>query len=117
MILHFTILLAFQLIGEAISRLVLPFAPGPVIGMALFVCALALMPQLAEDMRKTVTAFLSHLALFFVPAGVGVITQLSVIGSDALAIGVALVLSTLAAIVVGALVFAGVSKLVGGAND
>ena len=117
MILHFTILLIFQLIGEAISRLALPFAPGPVIGMALFVAALALMPKLAEEMRATVTGFLGHLALFFVPAGVGVITQLPALGADAVAIAAALVASTLAAIAVGALVFAGAAKLVGGADD
>lgn len=117
MILHFTILLALQLIGEAISRILLPFAPGPVIGLALFVIALALLPRLAEEMRNTVNGFLRHLSLFFVPAGVGVITQLNVIGADALAIGAALVASTLAAIIVGALVFAGVARLTGAGDD
>ena len=117
MILHFTILLVFQLIGEAISRLVLPFAPGPVIGLALFVLALAALPKLAEEMRDTVNGFLRHLSLFFVPAGVGVITQLSVIGADALAIGAALIASTLAAIIVGALVFTGVSRLIGAGDE
>ncbi len=42
MILHFAILLAFQLLGEAVSRTLLPFAPGPVIGFALLVLALAI---------------------------------------------------------------------------
>ncbi|MEM7271099.1 MAG: CidA/LrgA family protein [Pseudomonadota bacterium] len=114
MIFHFAILLGFQLIGEVASRLLLPVAPGPVIGMALLFAALFASRKLAEAMRPTVDGFLGHLSLFFVPAGVGVVTQLSLIREEALAIGAALVLSTAAAILVGALTFAALTK---GASD
>ena len=114
MILHFAILLSFQLAGEVISRLAFPSAPGPVIGLALLVLTLALFPKLAEELRATVNGFLAHLSLFFVPAGVGIVTQLPQIGADGLAIFAAIIVSTAAAITVGALTFAGVSRLIGG---
>ena len=116
MILHFAILLSFQLAGEAISRLAFPSAPGPVIGLALLVLALAVLPKLAEELRETVNGFLAHLSLFFVPAGVGVVTQLPQIGADGMAIFAAILISTAAAIAVGALTFAGVSRLTGGGH-
>lgn len=117
MILHFAILLSFQLAGEVVSRLAFPSAPGPVIGLALLVAALAMFPKLAEELRATVNGFLAHLSLFFVPAGVGIVTQLPQIGADGLAIFAAILVSTAAAITVGALTFAGVSRLMGGADD
>lgn len=117
MILHFAILLSFQLAGEVLSRLLFPTAPGPVIGLALLVIALALVPKLAEELRATVNGFLAHLSLFFVPAGVGVVTQLPQIGADGLAIFAAILISTTAAIAVGALTFAGVARLTGGRDD
>lgn len=117
MILHFAILLSFQLVGEVISRLAFPSAPGPVIGLALLVVTLAAFPKLAEALRVTVNGFLAHLSLFFVPAGVGVVTQLPQIGADSLAIFAAVLISTAAAIAVGALTFAGVSRLTGGGDD
>ncbi len=117
MILHFAILLSFQLAGEVISRLAFPSAPGPVIGLALLVLTLALFPKLADELRQTVNGFLAHLSLFFVPAGVGVVTQLPQIGADGLAIFAAVLVSTASAITVGALTFAGVSRLIGGGDE
>ena len=117
MILHFAVLLGFQLAGEAVSRLLFPIIPGPVLGLALLVAALALRPRLADELRETVSGFLSHLSLFFVPAGVGVVTQFSLIGADGFAIVVAVLASTVAAIAVGALTFAAIARATGDADD
>ena len=117
MILHFAILLSSQLAGEAISRLAFPSAPGPVIGLALLVLALVLLPKLAEELRETVNGFLAHLSLFFVPAGVGVVTQLPQIGTDGAVIFAAIIISTATAIAVGALTFAVVSRPIGGGDE
>ena len=89
MILHFAILLSFQLAGEVISRLAFPSAPGPVIGLALLVLTLALFPKLAEELRAKVNGFLAHLSVFFVPAGAGIVSQLPQIGANGLAIFIA----------------------------
>lgn len=117
MILHITVLLAFQLMGEVISRALLPALPGPVLGMVLLLAALLALPRLAETIRPTANGLLGHLSLLFVPAGVGVVGHLDLIAAHGLALVSALVLSTVLAIVVGALVFVGVARLMGQADD
>lgn len=87
-------LLVFQLLGEALSfGLRLP-VPGPVIGLALLLLALWLRPAWLEALRPTALGLLQHLSLLFVSAGVGVMLHLRRLGDEALAIGIALVLST-----------------------
>lgn len=111
MILHLTTLLAFQLTGELISRgLHLPI-PGPVIGMALILAAFLASPRLAAAILPTAQGLLAHLSLLFVPAGVGVTRHLSRLGEDGPAIAAALVVSTIAAIALGALTFKLVARL------
>ena len=116
MILHFAILLMFQLAGEIVSRLWAPSVPGPVVGLALFAAALIVVPRLLAAVRPTVTEFLRHLSLLFVPAGVGVVVQLDRIRAEAVAIGAALVISTAVGIAVGALAFRAVARLTGAGN-
>lgn len=111
------IILSFQLVGEVASRgLGLP-VPGPVIGLLLLVAACAIRPALAEKLRPVVQMLLSHLSLFFVPAGVGVVAQLGVLRDNAVALGMAILLSTLAAIIAGALAFRVVAYLTGVDDD
>lgn len=99
-----TILLVFQLVGEAISHgLGLPI-PGPVIGFILLLVALLLRRGVPEELRTTATGMLQHLSLMFVPAGVGVMVHLSRIRDEWLPITVALILSTLLTIACTALV-------------
>ena len=117
MILHLTILLAFQLAGEAISRgLSLPL-PGPVIGMAMLFLLLAARPALADRIRPTTTVLLAHLSLLFVPAGVGVVGHLDRFGTDGPALLVALVASTVLAIGAGAGAFVLALRLTGARDE
>jgi len=111
------ILLTCQLVGEAASRgLALPF-PGPVLGMVLLVAALSLIPKLAELMRPVTSGILGHMSLLFVPAGVGVVGHFGALGGQGVALLAALVLSTIAAIAVGALTFAGIARLMGNTDE
>lgn len=111
------ILLTCQLAGEAASRgLALPF-PGPVLGMVLLVAALSLIPKLAELMRPVTSGILGHMSLLFVPAGVGVVGHFDALGGQGVALLAALVLSTIAAIAVGALTFAGIARLMGNTDE
>ncbi|MFX6250226.1 CidA/LrgA family protein, partial [Acinetobacter baumannii] len=73
----FAILLTFQSIGELLTySLHLP-VPGPVSGMVLLVIYLLVdKGRVLEVMQGTVSDLLWHLTILFVPAGVGVITQL-----------------------------------------
>lgn len=84
-------LLVFQSAGELLSRgLSLPF-PGPVIGMVLLLIGL----------RAVCADFLlAHLSLLFVPVGVGVMTHLSLVSQYGARILLAVVVSTLAGLLV-----------------
>jgi holin-like protein len=96
-------LLVFQLIGEALVRALAVPVPGPVAGMALLLIALLLRPGLQPAIQPTAQTLLQHLSLLFVPAGVGVMLHLQRLGDEALAIGVALVVSTLVGLASAAL--------------
>lgn len=113
MILHITILLCFQLAGEVLSRALGTPVPGPVLGMAMLVGALLVFPRLAETIRSTAQGLLAHLSLLFVPAGVGIVGHLDKLGANAGPIIIAIIGSTVLAIVAGVLTFVGVSRLVG----
>ena len=92
-------LLAFQSVGELLSRgLHLPF-PGPVIGMVLLL--LALRWQLVREPVASCADFLlTHLSLLFVPVGVGVMTHLSLVSQYGFRMLAVVVLSTLAGLLV-----------------
>ena len=97
-------LLVFQAIGEVLSYgLTLPI-PGPVLGMALLLGYLLLDTNAAQRMRPTSLELLKHLSLLFVPAGVGVMLHASRLADEGLAVGIALIASTLLAIAATALV-------------
>jgi len=93
------VLLGYQLVGETLTfAFGLPI-PGPVIGMALLLATLALRPALLAKIKATGTTLLSHLSLLFVPAGVGVMVHFARLSDEGLAIGAAVVGSTLLTIV------------------
>lgn len=103
-------LLVFQLIGEALVRTLSVPVPGPVAGMALLLVALVLRPASLQAIKPTSNTLLQHLSLLFVPAGVGVMLHLERLGDEALAIGVALVVSTLVGLASAALTMAWLMK-------
>jgi putative effector of murein hydrolase LrgA (UPF0299 family) len=113
MILHVATLLTFQLIGEVLSRALSLPVPGPVIGMGLLLLAFVALPKAASAVSPTAQGLLSHLSLLFVPAGVGVISHAKVLSETGPALAVALVASTLLAMVVAALVFVGLARWTG----
>ena len=108
------LILACQLVGEALARLFPIQVPGPVIGMVLMAAALVLSPALVRTIRPVATGILGNLSLLFVPAGVGVIGHLPLLENEGLAIGAALVGSTILAIAAGALTFVAVARLMKG---
>lgn len=97
-------LLVFQCLGEGVSYLFKLPVPGPVIGMLLLFGFLMLRPQTADAIEPTALELLRHLSLLFIPAGVGIMVSASRIRGDALAVVVALAVSTTLAIAVTALV-------------
>jgi holin-like protein len=99
-----TLLLLFQLAGEAVALFFALPIPGPVIGMALLFATLALRGGPSGELRGTAQNLLQHLSLLFVPAGVGVMLHLQRMADEWLPIVVALVASTFLTIAVTALV-------------
>lgn len=105
MIRGFFLLLVCQLAGEILARgLALP-APGPVIGLALMTIGLVAWRRwrgLTEedldrsDVGRVSTSLLGSLSLLFVPAGVGVVQYLGLLGEHGVGLALALVGSTVA---------------------
>ena len=89
-----TILVLCQFAGEVVARAAGLSVPGPVLGLLLLLGMLAVRGGPDEELRSTTNGLLRHLSLLFVPAGVGIITQLDALGRDWLAIGVAILVST-----------------------
>ncbi|WP_319773203.1 CidA/LrgA family protein [Breoghania sp.] len=105
MIAALTLLLLCQLGGEIIVRLLALPLPGPVAGLILLAIGLAIFGRVPESLRSISTGILRNLALMFVPASVGIITQVDRLESYGLVLAVSVVVSTLAAMAVTALVF------------
>lgn len=113
MIVALSLILAFQLVGEVLSRaLDLPL-PGPVVGLCLLVAACVLRPALAGRLRPAAQGLLAHLSLFFVPAGVGVIAHLPTLREHGIGLALAIAGSTVLAIAAGALAFQAVARWTG----
>jgi holin-like protein len=94
MIQGFAILLICQLLGELISRVLQVPIPGNVLGMVLLLAALLLGLIKLAWVEEAAELLLKHMAMFFVPAGVGVMLYGGMIGREWLPITVATVVST-----------------------
>ena len=120
MIASLTVILLCQLLGEAFAAWSGWPVPGPVIGMALLLAGLMLRDRLrapAADapegsLERTAKGLLSNLSLLFVPAGVGVLQRLDVISAHGLGLAVALLASTVLALLVTAGAFLLAARLV-----
>lgn len=120
MIAGFAVLLLCQLVGEIVVRsLGLPL-PGPVLGLGLLFVVLALRSRLTcrdespsdpSPIGRAADGLLSILSLLFVPAGVGIVQHLGLLGANGLAVAVTLLVSTAVTLAVTALVFVGVKRL------
>ena len=106
-----TALLLCQLIGEAVVRLIELPVPGPVLGLVLMLALLALRRDVPGNIQTTAGGLLKHFSLLFVPAGVGVLQHLGRIEAEWLAIAAALLASSIATIVVTAVVMRGMIRL------
>lgn len=94
MIRGLTFLLIFQLCGEFVSRVLDLPIPGNVLGMGFLLLALMVGLVDVKSLEEAAELLLSNMALFFVPAGVGVMVYGDLIAAEWLPISVAMVLST-----------------------
>jgi holin-like protein len=96
----FAVLLAFQLAGETLVRLLGLPVPGPVLGMTLLLLALLVRGTAPIALATTARGLLACLALLFVPAGVGIIVHAERVAAEWLPLAVTLVASTAITMVV-----------------
>ena len=121
MIRALALLLTCQLAGEILTRALDLAVPGPVIGLALLAVLAVVHARIAgaeisaiekTDLGVTASALLGSLGLLFVPAGVGIVQQLPLIGTYALPIFVALLVSTVLTLIVTVYVFIFVKRAI-----
>ena len=90
--------------AEVVARgLNLP-VPGPVLGMLFLFLALALRGGPGHELQTTSQNLLQHLSLLFVPAGTGIMIHLHRVADEWLPLLLSLLISTVATLVVTALV-------------
>lgn len=120
MISALTWLLLYQLTGEILAHVLVLPVPGPVIGMALLFLTLAIRGHsnrpIPKALQQTASTLLQHLSLLFVPAGTGVMLYLQLIIDEWLPISVALIVSTLGAMTVTALILRALTHQKSGAR-
>ena len=107
------LILACQMAGEILVRLAGLPLPGPVMGMAVMLIGLILIPRLAALIRPVAQTILGNLALLLVPAGVGAADQIADLGGDFWPVVIALVASLLLSMATAAAVFSLVAKWMG----
>ena len=94
MLTYLTLIFCCQLIGELfVTATGLP-VPGPVVGMVILFVGLLVKGAVPDDLAKVGDALSRNLSLLFIPAGVGVMLHVKLIGRDWLPISMALVGST-----------------------
>ncbi|MCK0207604.1 CidA/LrgA family protein [Starkeya koreensis] len=89
-----TVIIACLVIGEAARFVTGVPLPGPVIGMVLLLALLVFRRGPAPEMQQTGQGLLRNLALFYVPASVGLINELPRLMAQAGPIAAALLGST-----------------------
>lgn len=103
-------ILLFQGLGELASKFVLPFLPGPVIGLVLLLIWLTIKKEINTSLAIVGDGLSQYLGLLFVPAAVGVVLFLPQLKENAASIICALLGSVVLAIGASALVL----KIFGG---
>ncbi len=98
------IIFLFYAIGNLASQLIDGIIPGNVIGMVLLFVALMLKWVDAAKLRSVAVGITSHMSLFFVPVGVGLMISMQYIGQYLAAILVSSIVSTLLILIVVALI-------------
>ncbi|HEX5486739.1 MAG TPA: CidA/LrgA family protein [Limnobacter sp.] len=93
MIRSLTVLLAFQALGELLSKGLLPSIPGPVFGLVCLLAYFVIRKGVPDDVATTANVLAANLGLLFVPAAVGVVVFWPVISEYGFTIFVTLLIS------------------------
>lgn len=98
------IFLGFWFAGELVAYLTQLPVPGSILAMLLLLVALELKFLKSEDIKQTANFLLNNMALFFIPAGVGLMCHYKLLKQEWLPISVAIVVSALLVLAVVGLI-------------
>lgn len=98
------IILGIYLIGELISKSFSLPLPGNILGMIILLILLCTKIVKVENVENVSDFFLSHLAFFFIPAGVGLISSFPSLKSSLIPILLICIVTTAIVIVVTGLI-------------
>ncbi|GAD06272.1 murein hydrolase transporter LrgA [Porphyromonas crevioricanis] len=87
-------ILLFYALGEGVSLLIGQFVPGSVLGMMLLFLALRMRIIRPPKVDATSNFLTENMGIFFVPAGVGLITQIDLLKQYWAAIVISMIVST-----------------------
>ena len=94
------IILSIYLIGEIISKALSLPIPGNILGMLILLLLLCTKVIKVDQIESISNFFLDHLAFFFIPAGVGLLTSFNLIKDSLLSILIICVITTAIVLVV-----------------
>ncbi|HBG42344.1 MAG TPA: CidA/LrgA family protein [Porphyromonadaceae bacterium] len=97
-------ILLFYYIGELVSLLIHQFVPGSVIGMILLFLALFFNVLNPENVREASIVITKNMAIFFVPAGVGLMVYSDLFSKSISVILTAIGVSTVLTIITVAVI-------------
>ncbi len=125
MLFGIAIILLCQLAGEAISHALSLPIPGPVLGMVFMMLFLALKENMTPfssghafySAENTGKYILANMSILFVPASVGIIDKFDILAQYSGTLAVALVASTLLALIASAYTFMLVARLTNSVED
>jgi len=107
---YITLLLICQLAGEVLVRLAHLPVPGPVLGMAILFIGLVIRGRVPSELDTVSGSLLRYLSLLFVPAGVGIVSNLTLLSQALLPIAGAVTVGTLVSLGVTGLVMQALQK-------
>lgn len=101
---YLTVILLCQLIGEILTKVTKLPVPGPVIGMVILFCGLFFSQKMPSELESVAGFLHRYLPLLFVPAGVGVISNLDLLMRSWAPLAGAIIIGTAITIAVTGLV-------------
>lgn len=110
MFIELAVLLICQLLGNWLVQATSIPLPGAVAGMVMMLVYLMVRGEVPNAMERISRPLLQHMSLFFIPAGAGVMLYVDRVADEWLAIGVALVTSTVITLLVTGFMLRGTMK-------
>ena len=106
MLVQLGLLMMFQFVGQVlIAASGIPF-PGSICGMVLLFVYLCWRGGPSKELTAVATMLVDNLGLLFVPAGTAIVAYGALLARDGLAIAAALLVSTVAAVLVSGMIAA-----------